>query len=183
VNLTTKPRDSYNGKTHGKRNKDRKELRIGTWNIRTLFKLDALKTVIDKIKRYKLPIVALQEVRWPRSGNIRSGNHTIFYSGSEDGKYEYGVGLLIDNSMITNMKEFTAINDRLCYICIKGQIWDIILMNCYAPTEDKNNDIKSAYYEELENIYDTLPRNTVKIIIEDFNAEIGREPVYKPTIG
>jgi len=52
VNLTTKPRDSYFGKNYGKRNKDRKGLRIGTWNIQTLFKPGVLKIVIDEAKRY-----------------------------------------------------------------------------------------------------------------------------------
>lgn len=35
----------------------------------------------------------------------------------------------------------------------------------------------------LENAYDLLPGNTVKIIVGDFNAQIGREPHYRPTIG
>lgn len=44
------------------------------------------------------------------------------------------------------------------------------------PTEDKSNDVKSEFYESLENTYDLLPGNTVKIIVEDHNAQIEREP-------
>lgn len=49
--------------------------------------------------------------------------------------------------------------------------------------EEKYNDIKNTFYEEVENIYDTLPRNTAKIIIVDLNAQVCREPMYRPTIG
>lgn len=54
-------------------------------------------------------------------------------------------------------------------------------MNCYALTEDKNNDVNSDFYEEIENVYDTLPKNTV--ITEDFIAQVGHEPIYRPIIG
>jgi hypothetical protein len=71
----------------------------------------------------------------------------------------------------------------MCFIHVKGKIWDIALLNCYAPTEDKNNDVKSDFYESLENAYDSLPGNTIKIIVGDLNAQIGRESSYRPTIG
>jgi hypothetical protein len=35
----------------------------------------------------------------------------------------------------------------------------------------------------LENRYNQIPRNDVKIILGDFNAKVGREELYKPIIG
>ncbi|KAL4141519.1 hypothetical protein QTP88_004148 [Uroleucon formosanum] len=67
-------------------------------------------------------------------------------------------------------------------ILVKGKIWDNALLNCYAPTEDKNNEVKSDFYEDLENTYDSLPGNTVKIIVGDLNAQIGWEASYRSTI-
>jgi len=57
------------------------DIRIGTWNIRTLFKTGAMKTIIDEIKRYKLLVVVLQEIRWPGNGSLKSNDTTLFYSG------------------------------------------------------------------------------------------------------
>ncbi|XP_060861781.1 craniofacial development protein 2-like [Metopolophium dirhodum] len=108
-----------------------------------------MKTVTDQIQKYKLPVVALQELRWPGNGNVKSENYIIFYSGSENEEY----------------------------------FWDIVIINCYAPTEQENNDIKCEFYEELERIYDTQPRNCIKILMGDFNFQIGRESLYRPTIG
>ncbi|KAL4084839.1 hypothetical protein QTP88_027723 [Uroleucon formosanum] len=47
-----------------------------------------------------------------------------------------------------------------------GKIFDLIIINCYAPTEKKDEDIKDKLYEELERVYDTLPLYCIKIAVE-----------------
>ena len=49
--------------------------------------------------------------------------------------------------------------------------------------EEKSDAKKDAFYDELRNLYDTCPRNNVKLIIGDLNAQIGKEAIYYPTIG
>jgi hypothetical protein len=40
-----------------------------------------------------------------------------------------------------------------------GYHWcDIIVMNVHAPTEDKIDDIKDRFYEELEHVFDKFPK-------------------------
>ncbi|PNF34812.1 hypothetical protein B7P43_G03788 [Cryptotermes secundus] len=56
-------------------------------------------------------------------------------------------------------------------------------MNVHAPTEDKIDDIKDRFYEELEHVFDKFPKYPMKILLGDFNAKVGREDIFKPTIG
>ncbi|KAL4148242.1 hypothetical protein QTP88_002523 [Uroleucon formosanum] len=77
-------------------NKKLGDIRIGTWNIRTLFKAGAMEILIDEVKRYKLLIVALQEIKWPGSGSVKSNDTIIFYSGGTSPRHEFGVGFLIN---------------------------------------------------------------------------------------
>jgi len=165
---------------HGKRLDLETGLRLGTWNIRTLNKPGAFKYVIDANNSYKLDILALQEVRWPDSGNIKSGSTTFFYSGTNNGRCENGVGFMINEKILHNTKSFTPVNDRICYIKISGRLFDLILINCYAPTEDKADDIKEKFYDELETVVNNLPTHSLKMIVGDFNAKIGRENIYDP---
>jgi len=51
---------------------------------------------------------------------------------------------------------------RLCFLKLEENVWDIIVVNCYAPIEEDNNEINSEFYEELERIYDIQPRNCIK---------------------
>jgi hypothetical protein len=53
----------------------------------------------------------------------------------------------------------------------------------HTPTEDKNDDIKDSFYEELEQVFDQFPRYHIQILLGDLNAKVGREDILKPIIG
>jgi hypothetical protein len=53
----------------------------------------------------------------------------------------------------------------------------------HAPTKEKSNDSKDSFCEELEQIFDHFPKYHMKILFGDFNAKLGREDNFKPTIG
>jgi hypothetical protein len=56
-------------------------------------------------------------------------------------------------------------------------------MNVHASTEDKIDDIKDRFYEELEHVFDKFLKYPMNILLGDFNAKVGREAIFKPTIG
>ena len=76
---------------------------------------------------------------------------------------------------------FKPMSDRLSSIRIRGKMFNITLI-C-APTEDTDENIKGTFYETLERVFDEAPRHDTKIVLGDFNAKIGKEIVYRPTIG
>jgi hypothetical protein len=43
--------------------------------------------------------------------------------------------------------------------------------------------VKDSFYEELECVFDKFPKYHMKILLGDFNAKVGREDIFKPTIG
>jgi hypothetical protein len=51
----------------------------------------------------------------------------------------------------------------MSYINLKDLCCDIIVLNVYAPTEDKDDDIKDSFYKELEQVFDQFPRYHMKI--------------------
>jgi hypothetical protein len=42
--------------------------RFGTWNVMTLLRVGAIKSVVGESKKYKLDLVGVQEVRWEGEG-------------------------------------------------------------------------------------------------------------------
>ena len=74
------------------------------------------------------------------------------------------------------------ISDHVSCITLKGRWCDIIVVNVHAPTEDKDDDIKDSFYEEIERLFDQLPMYHMKILLGDFNAKVGRENIFQPTI-
>jgi len=128
-----------------------------------------------------MDITAIQEVRFTSSGSLKSQGNTLLYSGGDE--YECGVAFVIRDNVETNIVRFQPISDRICYIELKCKWYNMFLINCYATTKDKSGDIKNKFYEDLDLVCDTLPVDKWKIILGDFNAMIGKENIYKPTIG
>ncbi|VDO93771.1 unnamed protein product [Schistosoma margrebowiei] len=47
------------------------------------------------------------------------------------------------------------------------------IIQCYAPTNDSNDDITDQFYERLQSIIGKSPRNDLTILMEDLNAKVG----------
>jgi hypothetical protein len=43
--------------------------------------------------------------------------------------------------------------------------------------------VKDNFYKELERVFDKFPKYHMKILLGDLPAKVGREHIFKPTIG
>jgi hypothetical protein len=43
--------------------------------------------------------------------------------------------------------------------------------------------VKDSFCDELTRVFDQLPRYSTKILLGEWNAKVGRENIFKPTIG
>ena len=64
-----------------------------------------------------------------------------------------------------------------------GRWHNTIVVNVHAPSEEKSDTSKDSFYAELEQVFDHLPKYHMKILLGDFNSKVGRENIFKPTIG
>jgi hypothetical protein len=54
------------------------DMRFGTWNVRSIYRAGSLRLVVEKISKYKLNLVGVQEVRWDGGGTEPAGKYTFF---------------------------------------------------------------------------------------------------------
>jgi hypothetical protein len=71
----------------------------------------------------------------------------------------------------------------MSYIMLRGRWCNIFILKVHATTEDKIDDTKGRFYKEPELLFDKFPKYHMKILLGGFNADIGREDIFKPTIG
>jgi len=81
------------------------------------------------------------------------------------------------------VKRVEFVSDRLSYIVMRGRLQNIIVVNVRAPREEKSDEAKDSFYEELEQVFDQFLKYHKKMLLGDFNAKMGRENIFKPTIG
>jgi hypothetical protein len=55
--------------------------------------------------------------------------------------------------IIPAVKGVEFVTDRMSYVILRGRWFHIILLNVHAPTEDKTEDVKDIFYEELERVF------------------------------
>jgi len=94
-----------------------------------------------------------------------------------------GTGFFVNQRIISAAKRVEFVSDRMSYIVLRGR-WYNVVLNVHALSEEKRDDSKDSFDEELEQVFFYhFPKCLVKIILGDFNAKVGRENIFKPTIG
>jgi hypothetical protein len=73
--------------------------------------------------------------------------------------------------VIFRCRIFPSVSAKISYKILGGCCCHIIILNVHTPTEDKIDDVKDSFYEELERVFDNFPKHHMKILLGDFNAE------------
>lgn len=159
------------------------EFDFGTWNVRTLNKTGALRSLLLLLEKYDIAITALQETKWTHSGIMDLRTHTILSSGSSNGRREFGVAFIVEKKMKSLILDFKPVSNRICTLRIKTRLHNISLINVHAPTEDKADEEKEEFYQELTNAIRLIPSNDIKMVLGDMNAKVGKEEEFLGVIG
>lgn len=158
-------------------------MNLASWNVRTLLQPGKMAEVAQECDKYNMDVVALQEVRWPRSGQIDKRKYSLCYSGTEWRSGRMGVGFWISAKTRRSLLYFEAAGERICRIRLKGRFRNITLISAYAPTEEATEEEKNTFYDNLGKLCEKIPKYDMRIILGDFNAQIGKEDFLKNVAG
>ncbi|XP_013175481.1 PREDICTED: uncharacterized protein LOC106123612 [Papilio xuthus] len=153
-----------------------------TWNVRSLYRDAGLRLLCQQLTAHGANITAIQEMRWTGKGIIEKPNFNTYYSCHEK-HHIFGTGFIVDRKMKPLVIDFKPVNERLCTIRIKGKFHNYTIVNVHAPTEETDDEQKERFYTELEDLCTMIPKGDIKMIVGDFNAKLGREQTFLPTIG
>jgi exonuclease III len=137
------------------------DIRFGTWNIRSLYRIGSLKTVARELGKYKLDLMGVQEVRWEKGGTERAEDYTFSY-GQGNGDHQLRTGFFVHTKIVSAVRRVEFISDRMSYIILRGRWCNIIFLNVHAPCEDKGDDVKDSFCEKLGRVFDQFPRYNMK---------------------
>jgi hypothetical protein len=124
-----------NTMTNSKRKKD---LRLATWNVRSLYRPGGLRIAINELKKYKIAISAIRKL----TPQAFTSNCYNIYTNSVANNHEFGTAFLVDSKFNHMVINFTPINERLFVTRIKGRFFNCSIININAPTNDSEEEAK-----------------------------------------
>ncbi len=131
-----------------------------------------MEEVKREMKRYKLGVLGMSEVRWKGQGDeVDDDGVRIIFSGGD--KHERGVAIVLEKEVAKRIIEIEQCNDRLMMIKISATPVDIAIIQVYMPTTTHNDDEIEIMYEQIEKLINKQKGNTNVVVMGDFNASVG----------
>jgi len=96
---------------------------------------------------------------------------------------QLGTGFMVRKEVEKNIMSFTPINERIYILRLKGKFHNITLINVHVSTEEKMEEEKDKFYDDLQKTYDRTPKHDIVMVLEDLNAKIGKEKAYESVTG
>jgi len=95
-------------------------LRIGTWNVLSLYRPGASNILKQEVEKVQMDLVALQEIRWLGNGTLEKKNCVTFYS-CNPVRHVFGVGFYVNSRFLSNILCFEPVTNRLCWFRVRGK--------------------------------------------------------------
>ena len=158
------------GSAHDQKS-NRKLLRIGSWNIRTMQRKGKLENIKREMNRNRLNILGLSEVQWKESKDITSDG--IRMISTADG--QAGVAILLDRETAKRVTKIVLHSERLILVKLKAEPVDLVIIQVYMPTSAHEDTEVEEIYNQLNDLIEEEKGNENLIVMGDWKSVIEEE--------
>ena len=128
---------------------------------------------MKEMKRMKFNVLGISEARWSGVGSMKlSGQGCIIYSGGD--KHEHGVAVMIDGATEKSLAGYYAVSERVLMVKLKGNPFDICILQVYAPTCEHDEEAVSQFYADVTKAKLQCKPHDITIVMGDLNAKLGQ---------
>ncbi|VDO72339.1 unnamed protein product [Schistosoma margrebowiei] len=141
------------------------------------------------MRKHNLEVLGISETHWTQVGQQRLASGELLLYSSHEGEnapHTQGVSLMLSKQAQNALIGWESHGPRIIKALFKTKKEGITMniIQCYAPTNDYNEDAKDQFYDRLQSIVEKFPTKDLTILIGDLNVKVGMNNTeYKDIIG
>lgn len=130
----------------------RTKLKIGFWNVRTMYETGKQAQLIREMRNNKLHLLGISECRWTDFGkNTTNSGETIIpvYSGRRDVRHHERVAIVLSKVAARSLIEYHPVSERMIRVRLNTKPIKTSIIQVYSPTNDAEDEVKLDFYDAL----------------------------------
>ena len=144
-------------------------VRLASWNIGSLTGKSI--ELVKILRRRRINIACIQETKWVGAKAREIDGYKLWYSGVK--RTTNGVGILVKGDLVGHVVEVRRKSDRIMSIKLVVGSEVLNVVSVYAPQVGLGEESKRLFWEDLDEVVQSIPHNEGLIIGGDFNGHIG----------
>eukprot|EP00057_Strongylocentrotus_purpuratus_P014949 XP_011669423.1 PREDICTED: craniofacial development protein 2-like [Strongylocentrotus purpuratus] len=152
----------------------KKQIGIGTWNVRTLLQAGSLDILLHQLKGFRWEIIGIAETHWTDMGDFTHDGHRILCSG-KDKIHREGVALILNKTAQNALLGYNPISPRIISARFEIQTGSLTIIQVYAPNTANSEEEIEEFYNLLQATIEKAPRKDILIVMGDLNAKVGSD--------
>ena len=130
-----------------------------------------LEVVKQEMTRVDINILGISKLRWTAMGEFNLDDHYIYYCGQEFLRRN-GVATMVYIRVQNAVLGCNLKNNRMISVRFQGKLFNITVIQAYAPTSNTEEAEVEWFYEDLQDLLELTPKKDVLFIIGDWNAKV-----------
>ena len=110
-----------------------------------------LEVVKQEMARVNIEILGISELKWTGMGEFNSDDHYIYYCGQESPRRN-GLGIIVNKRVQNAVLGCNLKNNRMISIHFQGKLFNITVIQVYAPTSNAEEAEVEWFYEDLQEL-------------------------------
>ena len=135
------------------------------WNVRSIRCKE--EEAVREMTKYRLDILGVSEAHLRGCGEKEVDGVEMVYSGVTEGRVKGGVAVLISENLKVCAKEWRCVNERLMKVRLRLENGWLTVVQVYAPTEDSAEELKTSFYDSLEELLASVPKSDQLVMMGD----------------